>query len=907
MRFFCISDNMTATDDFSSNSSSTGVISPATQANGTFETAGDIDWFRITAAAGMFYRLDMSGTASDSHLMLYDGAGVFVQHLWYSQDSSGIYTAFEGGAGGDYFIAAEQFGPGATPQAYTIQASAPIADDVAIGGKTGAIDQAITGTFEFPGDTDRYLVTLAAGKTYTVTTNAASAMLPPIKEVGIWLGGDAVAGASPSAMPKGTMSFVAPANGEYVIQVQGIDSGINIPYQFTVTLAADDYQANVAGAGALSAGAKVTGQFEVPNDRDWFGTPMVAGTEYVFQLQAGEHGLLLYDTAMRLLDASGKPVATPLFSETYFNNVRTLTYRPEQSGTYYAEVISSRNAPGEYIISAAVNAPDDHGNRAADATSFPAGATPRGVVNSQQDNDYFKFAVQAGHTYAFELDSEGPYIPWQHPLTLLGTSSTSNLTSQLSTYTKSGAAQYGVLTASYTGDYYLIVNSQFFRPDAPPKYILSAQEISADDVGNDRISAGELQAGGKVSGKINYLGDADWYKIQLQPGVSYALMLRGEGSGEGSLPVMGTGRGLQLYDANGNNVQFRFSTTDGMRIIQEGAGGEYYVAVQNTELSESVPNATYTLHLQAVSNDSTAPTVVAPPAPATPLGLFDDIALTFSEPIGQLAFGDILLQDAWGSQVNGHVTFTGNGYVFNPVGHLNPGATYTLQLPLGIIDAAGNPYDGKTALTYTTRSVDATPGAGNDLLAGPGNNARIDGGAGRDTVIYDQVLGAAKMTCSGAEIHVQTQEWAGADILTNVERLLFRDAAVAYDSNGAGGQAYRLYQASFNRAPDLEGIGYWIAQLDKGTSLYDVAQSFLNSDEFRTLYGAAPSNADFVDKLYQNVLHRAGDQPGIDYWNGVLASGVPRSAVLTTFSESPENQAAVLKVIGNGFAYTPYG
>jgi hypothetical protein len=39
----------------------------------------------------------------------------------------------------------------------------------------------------------------------------------------------------------------------------------------------------------------------------------------------------------------------------------------------------------------------------------------------------------------------------------------------------------------------------------------------------------------------------------------------------------------------------------------------------------------------------------------------------------------------------------------------------------------------------------------------------------------------------------------------------------------------------------------------------------------------------------------------------MLGSWTSRAQVLMQFSESAENQAAVLKIIGNGFEYTPYG
>lgn len=123
-----------------------------------------------------------------------------------------------------------------------------------------------------------------------------------------------------------------------------------------------------------------------------------------------------------------------------------------------------------------------------------------------------------------------------------------------------------------------------------------------------------------------------------------------------------------------------------------------------------------------------------------------------------------------------------------------------------------------------------------------------------------------------------------------------------------GGQAYRLYQAAFNRAPDNAGLGYWISVMDQGASLRDVSAGFTASTEFKTIYGASPTNAQIIDKLYQNILHRAGEAAGVAYWLEVLDKQQDTVAgVLANFSEGTENQAALAGLIGNGFAYTPYG
>jgi hypothetical protein len=147
-------------------------------------------------------------------------------------------------------------------------------------------------------------------------------------------------------------------------------------------------------------------------------------------------------------------------------------------------------------------------------------------------------------------------------------------------------------------------------------------------------------------------------------------------------------------------------------------------------------------------------------------------------------------------------------------------------------------------------------------------------------------------------------------LLSNQQRLKFTDDSVALDT-GAGeiaGQAYRVYQAAFNRTPDSAGLGYWIKQMDGGANLTSVAEGFVSSGEFKAVYGANPTNAEIVARMYDNVLHRPGEAGGVNFWVNELNTNTRTVAqVLAGFSESAENQAALIGVIGNGFTYTPYG
>ena len=93
--------------------------------------------------------------------------------------------------------------------------------------------------------------------------------------------------------------------------------------------------------------------------------------------------------------------------------------------------------------------------------------------------------------------------------------------------------------------------------------------------------------------------------------------------------------------------------------------------------------------------------------------------------------------------------------------------------------------------------------------------------------------------------------------------------------------------------------------MDSGMSLFKVAARFIDSTEFRALYGAAPTNGEFLTKVYNNVLDRDPDAGGYAWWMDQLANNPEKTwqKVLADFSESAENQANVAGLIGNGITY----
>jgi hypothetical protein len=252
---------------------------------------------------------------------------------------------------------------------------------------------------------------------------------------------------------------------------------------------------------------------------------------------------------------------------------------------------------------------------------------------------------------------------------------------------------------------------------------------------------------------------------------------------------------------------------------------------------------------------------------------------------------------------NGQYSLSGNVgfYVdYSVIGGYDYEYTYhdLINVNASLSVAAAAPAGAATAGADTL-----TGSAGADTLNGLGGNDALDGGAGIDTAVFSGAHAGYTITRTNAGFTVSGAD--GTDTLVNVERLQFGDAKVAIDINGNGGMAYRLYQAAFDRTPDIGGLGFQMNALDTGLTIAQVAGNFIASPEFQTTYGPNISTSAFVTLLYQNVLNRAPDDAGLAFHvNNLDHTGLSRADVLVQFSESPENQANVIGTIQSGMVYT---
>ena len=180
-----------------------------------------------------------------------------------------------------------------------------------------------------------------------------------------------------------------------------------------------------------------------------------------------------------------------------------------------------------------------------------------------------------------------------------------------------------------------------------------------------------------------------------------------------------------------------------------------------------------------------------------------------------------------------------------------------------------------------------------------GGNQRYVGTGGADVVrVTSGARGVSVNLAPNGDVYLSR---AGqTDVLRGIGAVQFIDGRLVFDPADPAAQVARLYRAGLGRSADQGGLGYWTESIQDGATLGQLAASFLDSPEFTSRFGHSLGHAEFVQRLYQNVLGRAPDPSGQAYWTGVLARGADRATVLAAISESAENRQTTAPLVQAG-------
>ena len=221
-----------------------------------------------------------------------------------------------------------------------------------------------------------------------------------------------------------------------------------------------------------------------------------------------------------------------------------------------------------------------------------------------------------------------------------------------------------------------------------------------------------------------------------------------------------------------------------------------------------------------------------------------------------------------------------------------------VQAQYGIFsqDAAFAPTGLKSGITipvWSSTPLDTIFGtAAADRLLATGGMNHFLGGHGDDTITAEAGHNTALYWAPSANYAVGIEAGSGlvtvhdrigndgTDSLTGIQVLGFVDRSFQLTSlvTAASASAETLtsiaemYSAYLDRAPDAMGLYYWAARLADGMDLSDIARSFFASSEATGLRTSTDLQ-DAVTQAYLDVLDRAPDAAGFDYWLGEVSNG----------------------------------
>ncbi|MEQ1888713.1 MAG: pre-peptidase C-terminal domain-containing protein [Alphaproteobacteria bacterium] len=843
-------------DDFADGVTTTGALAIGGAVTGNIETSSDTDWFRISGTAGTTYQIDVQGadtaqgTLVDPFLSIYNSAGADTE-LSDDDSGDGLNSSFflTVTTGGDFYFAVSSYGDGTGT--YRLSASAVAADDFADSASTAGlltIGAATTGNIGAPlgdsaPDLDWFRVNLTAGTRYQFDMEGSDTSGGTLTDSFLTLfnSNGEYAGVYDDDSGSGLNArflFTPSTSGVYFVEAASANSGMGT-YRIsaavsTAPVIVDDFSATAATAGSLIAGNSVSGNIEVSRDTDWFRIQLTEGTRYQFDLEG--------------VDTSSGTLSDPFLSLFNSNGVDTgqsdddsgaglnssLFFTATSTGTYFLAAGAFGEDTGTYRLNTVVVGTsadrDDFAGSTSTTGLLTVGSFVSGTVERPLDSDWFRINLTAGTRYQFDMEgmSSARGTVADPFLRLFNASGT-----YAGVFTDNGGTGMNsrfVFTPTESGVYYLDATSSDFGSYRLSALALVAQ-TATDDFAASAGTGGSLVAPGNVSGNVDAMGDRDWFRVNLLGGKSYRFELEGVDTTRGTLadPV------LQLFDSNG---------------VFTGAGDDNSGTGLNSAFIFT-PTASGVFYLDVTSSGA---------------GTY------------RLSIGDAAADTG---AINKIASILGG------IGNLPRYPVADGSVPVIIAD----PIIGRSSRPASTEAREII--TGDDAL----NMHTIR--SARSDFSFASASGTSTITDN-------TPGRNGVVTLVNVERVQFNDGVMAFDTapSQTGGQGYLLYRAAFDRTPDAGGLGYWIRELDRGQDYGSVvAASFIASQEFTAKYGTNISNSAFVNLIYQNVLDRAPDADGGGYWLSQLNGGFARSNMLASFAISQENYNNVAPLIRDGFFY----
>lgn len=613
--------------------------------DGNLLIRGDEDWFAVDLQAGNRYVAIMEGKATgggsldDPYLELRDSSGSLLTSnddgSW--QKDAGI--SYEITSTGRYYFVAKTLDTDSTgTYSFTVRdpddhgstkasATTVVLDTPVDGGiqwADGRFGAKAVNTDATPVDRDedwfQIDLTLDQIVTFKVTPTAdggvGRAMLEVLNPLGVPVGrGDGL------SVSDGTASVAIKAASAGTYQIRVIDgAGYTGNYQFSaVSGDVSDEDAGSAVTLTFASGeTSYDGVIGLAGDTDTYNVDLTAGVSYRLQLgkvtdgtvAALENGSM--DVVFTPTDGSGAITLDTSASNGELAGGIQLVYTPSKAGTLTLEVAATGDLDqGQYqlkVIDLAVNqedeAPDTITDAAASGVDITLGDAVNGALHSNSDIDLYTVQASAGQRLVVKLKGYEAGEGTLADTNIYLLSSTGTLVA-----TSVDSNDYGQLdvTVLDAGTYYLQVGGNG-NAGSVGTYLLETSSIAADtstdSVSGNALTSAVVAPGAEFASSIDFVGDRDWVKADLEAGVNYVIDLQGAGAGRGTLE---NGH-MQVYSASGVLLLQNADSGagDDARIRLNGGDGEtVYISVAGEDTS----TGTYELRVRKMYTDDYDPLV----------------------------------------------------------------------------------------------------------------------------------------------------------------------------------------------------------------------------------------------------------------------------------------------------------
>ncbi len=553
-------------------SSATGVALPS-ETEGRIDPGSDVDYFRFEVTETREVTIETTG-GWDTVGTLEDGEGGELA----SDDDAGSGNNFRilrSLSAGTYYVRVGSYG--SSTAAYTLRLTAEADDSEDEGDGDGggddhgddrssatavALPSETEGRIDPGSDVDYFRFEVSETREVTIGTTGGLDTVGRLEDSeGGELAFDDDGGSGTNFRIQRSLSA-----GTYYVRVGSYSSSTGA---YTLALTAegddgggggDDHGDDRSSATGVALPSETAGRIDPGSDVDYFRFEVADTSEVIVENTGWERVGDFYPYLT--LEQDNRRV-TPR---------RGRIQRSLSAGTYYVRVDSDDSATGAYTLRLAVVGADDHGDDRSTATPVALPSNTEGGIDHYNDVDYFQFEVS--ETREVTIATTGD-------VNMVGTLEDGE-GGELASNERFHGNNFSITRSLSAGTYYVRVASLDWGTETGA-YTLWLK--GADDHGDARSSATEVELPSETAGRIEPSTDVDYFRFEVTETREVAIETAG------SLETHQV-----LYDAEGNGL----AGGGNLGIGRSLPAGTYYVLVRSNLHGST---GAYTLRLLVVGAD----------------------------------------------------------------------------------------------------------------------------------------------------------------------------------------------------------------------------------------------------------------------------------------------------------------